>query len=45
MTVYNKPFTPTQHEALRKELINLGIVRDGRVVMETPAAGAAARTQ
>lgn len=45
VTVYNKPFTADQHEALRQDLINMGIVKDGRVVMETPSkASAAAKT-
>ncbi len=45
VTVYNKPFSKDNHEALRQDLINLGIVKDGRVVMETPAkASRAAKT-
>ncbi len=42
VTVYNKPFSKDQHEALKRDLINIGIVKDGRVVMETPAKGGAA---
>ncbi len=36
--VYNRPFSPTDHEAIKKELVSLGMIQEGRVVPADTAA-------